>query len=385
MKIAHIIDSEGFYGAEAVLLNIAAEQKECGLYPVVINMRRGLGKVMSLKQKAAILGIDIVEINACGGKEIVGCYKIVNYIKKIGVDVIHTHGYKANILMRLLKPFIGCVSTIATVHGWTGTGGLNKLAIYEWLDGLSLRGMDAIVVVSKKMLSINKITKIDKEKLYIVNNGIPVSNKIRENANKGNIKNELDPDIKYFCDKKYTIGAIGRLSKEKAYDKLIRAFKLLRKNGIDGRLVIIGEGSQRQYLEMLVENMNLKKYVFLPGYKNNAKDYLKLFDTFVISSHTEGFPVTLLEAMQNKIPIVATDVGEIGEVLERGKGGIVVEQGSVESITDAILKIYYEKEKAAKYVNHAYKLAISKYSSKTMAKEYLSIYRKILTMKKRKD
>jgi glycosyltransferase involved in cell wall biosynthesis len=164
---------------------------------------------------------------------------------------------------------------------------------------------------------------------------------------------------------------------EKGYGYSIKALALLLDEGIDARLIIIGEGYERDYLEGLVARFKLTDRVILPGYREDAKKYLPYFNVFVISSLTEGLPVTLLKAMQAGVPIVSTRVGDVPEVLDNGKAGILVDTPSSQDLADAIKKLISFPELGERMAEKAKTIVKQNYSSQNMATQYLNIYRAV--------
>ena len=159
---------------------------------------------------------------------------------------------------------------------------------------------------------------------------------------------------------------------------MIEALNLLVKKGTDARLVIIGEGYERDFLQDLALQFNLNDRIMLPGYRDSAKNYLPYFKVFVISSLTEGLPITLLEAMQAKVPIVATEVGGILEVLNYGRGGLTVQPGKPFPLNKAISSLYHDGKLAKDLASFSYQEVVTKHKSETMALGYLDIYKKLV-------
>ena len=115
----------------------------------------------------------------------------------------------------------------------------------------------------------------------------------------------------------------------------------------------------------------------LPGYREDAKKYLPYFNLFVISSLTEGLPITLLEAMHAGVPIVSTRVGGVPEVLNNGKAGILVDTPSSQNLADAIKKLISFPEVGERMAEKAKTIVRQNYSSQNMAAQYLNIYRAV--------
>jgi glycosyltransferase involved in cell wall biosynthesis len=148
------------------------------------------------------------------------------------------------------------------------------------------------------------------------------------------------PDHPWYQNKTSPlIVAVGRLTKQKAHSDLLKAFAIV-KEGIDSRLVIVGEGEDRPRLEQLCTDLNITKDVALVGAQENPYSFMYHSDVFVLSSHWEGFPLVLPEAMACGIPIVSTDCPSgPNEIITNNKNGILTPVGDVEFLAESILKI----------------------------------------------
>ena len=277
------------------------------------------------------------------GPNFSGALKILRYAKKENFDLLHSHGYKGNVLFGVIPSAFRKLPLVATLHGYTSTNGFSKNKFYEICDSFSLRLIDAVVLVSKAMLSNPRLKDRKGVKFHIVNNGIPLPDAL-SNDRKLRSSTKVDERIIDFCKQGFTIGTIGRLAKEKGYLYLIEALKILIDKGIDARLVIIGEGGQRKTLEKRVLEYRLTDRILLPGYREEARNYLPHFNVFAMSSLTEGLPITVLEAMQARVPIVSTAAGGIPEVLAEGETGLLVEFCNSIALADAIERIFNDKD-----------------------------------------
>jgi glycosyltransferase involved in cell wall biosynthesis len=381
MRVLHIIDSGGLYGAETMLLNLVAEQVKLGLDPVIASIgEKGIDE-KPIEVEAKSLGFSVKEFRMVPGPNLLGAFEVLRYAQRSGFDVLHSHGYKGNIMFGFIPKGVRKVPMITTLHGWTSTNGYSKMWVYEWLDAHSLKFIDAVVLVNRGMLSNLRLKNLHGVNFHVVNNGIPISIS-SSGFSRGNLisqpYNNLDKTIIKFCQGGYTIGSIGRLSSEKGFLYLIDAVKQAKKFFGDLRLVIIGEGEDRKPIEEKIVECNLKKDVLLPGYKKDARRYLKLFDAYVISSLTEGLPISLLEAMEAKIPVIATRVGGIPDVLDDGEAGLLVKPFDSRELFDALVFLRKNPESAEKRVSYASKTVSKNYSSHAMAERYREVYRFVL-------
>ena len=388
MKILHIIDSGGLYGAEVMLLTLAQEQMRMGLRPVIASIGEKNIATKTLEKEALNWGIETVQFRMHPGFNYFGAMKIRSYALSEGFQILHSHGYKGNILFGFLPKNIRCLPLVATLHGWTTTSGLSKMSVYEKLDRLSLRFMDAVVLVSAGMKNFPIFQKKRKRlNLFVISNGLAplqdgssiTSSRTEHKDGNGNGIMEVDAEIREFCRRGPTIGCIGRLSREKGQRYLIEALHLLKNEIPEIQLVIIGEGNERMALEQLLHRLDLSERVMMPGYRKNARVYLPFFDIFVLPSLTEGLPITLLEAMQEGVPILASGVGGLPYVIEDGKTGILVNPGDTNALSKGLKELYRGKKMAEQLSCRARRLVNTHYTSAVMAQQYNEVYQAVLS------
>ena len=171
----------------------------------------------------------------------------------------------------------------------------------------------------------------------------------------------------------FVVMTVARLEKVKGIEFLIRAVK-------DFQLLIIGDGSERKNLENLVKKLNLKERVNFLGEIPNEKipEYLAAADCFVLPSLKEGFGIAILEAQAAGVPVIATRVGGILDLVEDQKTGILVEPGNAEAITQAILKIRSSPDFARSLVQNA-KMNLNAYHWQNIALKVFQIYEDCLS------
>ncbi|KJS28689.1 MAG: hypothetical protein VR64_23500 [Desulfatitalea sp. BRH_c12] len=378
MKIFHVIDSGGLYGAEVMLLNLAREQRRIGLDPVIISIgdRRSGPKPIEIEAQENRLPLETFRMTP--GPNILGAISLLRRARQTGAQIIHSHGYKGNILLGLVPSCLRSVPLVSTLHGWTSTTRFTRMTLYEALDRTALRFVDAVVCVNAGMLDNPLLGAIkNHRKLVVIDNGISPGPQAADDISSMELSKSAGMDA-FSPANIPTIGTIGRLSLEKGYDILIRAFRRILDTGIEARLVIIGEGSERTKLEKEIRQLGLTGKVFLLGYHKNAYRFMARFSVYAISSSTEGLPITLLEAMRARVPVVATRVGGIPTVLDSGKAGILVDPGSAAALADGLMAILNNRQLADRLTRHAYVRFSGCYSSQAMANSYVTLYRQLI-------
>jgi len=373
MIIFHIIDSAGIYGAEVVLLNLMQEQLKMGLKPLLCSIG-DLGEIEKpLEIAAKARGIPVCKVRIPRGLKLKSGLAILREARNSKADIIHLHGYKDTILVGLLPWFLRKIPAIRTLHGWTSETKLSKIWLYEKLDRFCLKRLDGIVSVNATL--VDQVQQfIRKAPVLTIENGIPPLLFNREQIL------QEDAELAGFCRDAFVIGGIGRFSKEKGFTFLVKAVSILTATMPELKVVLIGEGAQQQEMKSIIQEKELAKYVFFAGYKQDAARYLPVFDIFVMPSLTEGLPIVLLEAMQAGIPVVATRVGGVPDVLENGEYGALVEPQSSDALAQSILQIIDHLDDAMSRAVKAKDRALSQYSSRRMAEKYYDLY-KLVTNK----
>lgn len=296
MRVVHIIDSGGYYGAEAMLVHLCQAQQAIGVDVEVISIGTLGNYEKPLEAKLRLNKIPFKSWRMKALPDPRESLKILAYAQKTKTNVIHSHGYKGNILLGIIPKRLRKVPIISTVHGYTIQKGFSKLAIYQWLDRYLLNQLDAAVLVSEGMRHQVNSEKLG-PKLHIIPNGISEVT-----------PPEADEEIPLFHPNDYKIAAIGRLSYEKNFQLLINSMPTVLKKIPHAKLVIYGIGAEKESLEIIIKKLNLTNNVFLPGYISEPTKVYRQADLFVNCSITEGMPITLLEAMREGCLFIASNI-----------------------------------------------------------------------------
>ena len=290
--------------------------------------------------------------------------KILKYCKATFTDVIHSHGYKGNILLGLIPKKQRQIPLLTSLHGYTRFKGLSKITINQWLDRLCLKRLDLVVLVSESMRD-QIHGKVPDDKVMVVENGIP-----EEPERTLQIKNNI------WSEEDYRICSLGRLSCEKNFQLLINAMPEIIREIPQAKLIVYGEGPQRIALEQLIHQLNLQDKVLLPGYIENPSLIYPEIDIFVNCSLTEGMPITLLEAMREGCQIIATSIPANKQLLKGlSQPDCLVgfdPPDLVASVKHIYLKDHEQKSNERIFTKEYFK---KNFTSSKMANQYFSIYR----------
>jgi glycosyltransferase involved in cell wall biosynthesis len=373
MRILHLIHSEGVYGAERILLYLAREQQRRGHEAVIGSIGPlGVGQ-KEIETTAQSSGLSVVPIRIASRPTPGVIRSLLQTVRDISPDVLHSHGYKADILLGFLPRRVRG-PMLTTLHGWTAGGKLDAVWLYEQVDRISLRRIDAVVVVASPMLQLPTLRHVAPKRLHLIENGIPpLAERLEELAARG--VTVLPRELLAFVAQQPTVVAIGRLSREKGLVVLLEAFARVRAQRAC-QLLIVGEGPERAALQRRSQQLSLSGSVLLSGYVEGADRLLEQAAGFVMSSLTEGMPLVLLEALQWQVPILATRVGAIPALLEGERRGEVVPPGDAAALATGLEHMLAAPRATIASSVSAHD-ATSRFSSALMTEKYLDRYQRI--------
>lgn len=285
-------------------------------------------------------------------------------LREIGADIVETHGYKPTTLAWLLRRRGVELPWIGFFHGATAEN--PKVHFFHWLDRQLMRRADRIVVMSREQSLIYSRHGPPVEVIY--NAAIPLA-EAASAATSGGFAlpaGESGP----------TLGVIGRLSPEKGCDVFLRAAASLQGRGVAFRGVFVGDGPERKTLEALAAELQLSGRIHFAGRQEDMRPVYQALDLLVIPSRSEGLPNVLLEALQADLPVVATSVGAIPEVLEPAGSGVMVAPGNPEQLAGGIAHALENLR------NPAWKAArqnvVKQFSFETRVQAHRTLYQSVL-------
>jgi glycosyltransferase involved in cell wall biosynthesis len=308
--------------------------------------------------------------------DILSFLEILEIIKNEKPDILHLHSPKAGGLGALAGILAKVPKVIYTAHGWPfkeDRKKWQKWTIYclSWLTSVMV---DKIITVSRDDENKAPVYLLD-GKIETIYPGIGKQRLASQKAARQKILDRfsLPSNEKYLI-----IGCIAELHKNKGLEYLIEAVKqVILANKTKERIIlcVIGEGEEEKALLKKIEDNNVKDNVFLFGYLDNASYWLRAFDIFVLPSIKEGLPYVILEAGYARLPVIATSVGGIPEIIEDMHSGLLVRSKSAKDLEYAIRFLINEKEKAKLFGKNLQQKIKEEFSLETMLEKTLAIYR----------
>jgi N-acetyl-alpha-D-glucosaminyl L-malate synthase BshA len=292
--------------------------------------------------------------------------KVLFILQKLKPDIIHAQtidmgvgGLLAKIFLK--KPYV--------VYG-RGGDVYSSWMFKNFISKIIIKNANAVFALTEDMKK--EMTKIYKRDIIVIPNGIDILK--FKNLSKRNIRRIMNIPI----DEKIII-FVGRLKAVKGIEYLIKAMEIIQQKNGKAKLMIVGDGAEKEKLETLVDKLNLNKNVMFIGKISNEDipKYLIMSDIFVLPSLREGFPNVILEAMASGLPIIASNVGGIPEIIKNGENGFLVEPKNPEMIAEKILMLF-ENNELRKIIIEKNKEDVKRYSWEDITEKLEENYRELI-------
>ena len=356
MKIMQIIPYFCFGGAEIMCENLTYALSKAGQEVTVVSLYDDRTPIAQRMEEA---GIRIVYLDKKPGFDLSMVPKLRRLIQQERPDVVHTH---LNILKyaALAARLAGVSRCIHTVHSLADREAEDR--IEKCVKGFYFRhGWSVPVALTPEVQSsVAAFYGLPLSRVPIIYNGIDLSRCV--------------PKTTYETGETLTILHVGRFDVPKNHAGLLEAFRLLREAHPQCRLRLVGDGDLRPQMEALAREKGIDNFVEFCGMQSNVYPYLHDADIFTLPSIYEGNPMTVIEAMGTGLPIVASRVGGIPDMLSHGESGLLVEP-EPKSICEGLTRLVEDKALRQRLGEAARKQSQT-FSAEHMAREYVACYRK---------
>lgn len=306
--------------------------------------------------------VAIESMNTQGGNSPRTVLRLAKLFRSWGVDIVHTRNAEPFFFGILGARLAGVTTVIHSEHGRTFPGRRTRAVAQRWL----LKGADAAFTVSKRLRTdLVKELGISEDRFEVLYNG--VDNAAFQNKEVSRIASDHDRPIR--------IGSVGRLVAVKNYPLLLNAFARLTVSQ-PVQLILAGDGPERGALEALAQRLGIVGRIEFMGHRDDIASMLKTLDVFVLPSVSEGMSNTLLEAMAAEVPVLASDVGGNGEIIESEKSGLLFKSESIEHAVAQLTRLCCSEQLRRSLAKQGAERARSDFSINAMLKRYESLYQR---------
>jgi len=337
LRIAHVTASPNFGGVERLILEIGGcHQRTKDVEQIFASFPEG-GNADPFLREVDKLGFTAYRFQNDMPHLLAATFELIRLLKKHQIQILCAHGHKSRMLGWFAAKWLR-IPLIGISHGWTGE--TRNVQLYDRIDKWMHRRMDHIVCVSQGQA--DKVVRFGTpaNRVSVIYNAVRMDR--FEVLSDISFRHQLE--AMFPSKPKLIVGTAGRLSPEKGFDILVTVAERLLKSGMDVGFVIFGEGFLREPLQKQIDAADIASSVVLPGFTDQLDQYMHHFDLFVQSSHTEGMPSVLLEALAAQTAVVATQVGGTGELVVEGATGLMVPPNDPEALAEAMRKVLCDNE-----------------------------------------
>lgn len=349
-KIIHIIPTLDKGGAERLLVDLAKHIDKKRFAIEVLSLTT-LGR-WGFELKRA--GVPVASLAKKRKGSLAALWRLYLELKRRKPDIIHLHLFGGDlyglIAGRLAKvPYI-----VSTEHNLNYSESRFRRAIKKML----IPRMDKVVAVSEAVKGYLASEGIDGSAIEVIHNGIDTA-RFKSPADRGRRTGTI-------------IGSVGRLTAQKDYATLLEAISLLKGHNVS--CLLVGEGEERADLEKIIRKKGLASQVMLLGAQDAIGEFLAKLDIFVLPSRWEGFGLVVLEAGASRLPVIASKVDGIKEIITDNKNGLLFEAGNAGDLAEKIKELAADTQKAGRLAKELNANVLESFSIQKMAEKYAGLY-----------
>ena len=369
MRIAHITAPAQFGGLERVVASLCLGARERG-HEVLLVATVGLNDATpAWATKLRTDGVQVESVRLPVRNYVAEKRQVCYLLQKHRVQVVHTHGYRSDVLHSAAARALA-LPCVTTAHGFTRSS--PSIRIYEWMQRRAWRRFDAVVAVSTELRSALERAGMPPSRIAVIRNGISSSR--LPPLSRGAARGRLG-----LSEHGRIAGWVGRFSAEK--DPTLALDALRKSSHMDLELCMLGSGRLLEECRRYAVRCGIGSRVHLLGAIPDAGSLLSAFDVLVLSSRTEGTPMVVLEAAIARVPVVSTAVGGLPELLEQGRGGLLVRHGDPGSLAKAIDSVLADGAGATTRADHLRARLMNDTShGNDWIDQYLHLYQRLLTL-----
>ena len=366
IKVLQFICPTGFYGAERWILALARylepEKVQCDLAVTLESNTHDLELVKQYKK----LGLKTHEVPMKNKFDLAVIDRMVELVKREGYTVIHTHGYKSDIIgVRVAKK--AGIRCVVTPHGFENAKDF-KLRAFIWLGCQAMKFAHVVAPLSKALCEDVLRMGVKSNKLQYIQNGVDLSEVEAQRQRENPLKSKGDAK---------RIGFIGQMISRKNIFDILDIFNDLAGKYPEITLSLLGDGEQRPELEAYTQNLQYKDRIEFLGFRDDRLELLQSFDLFVMTSTLEGIPRCLMEATAMGVPVAAYNIAGIDQLIQHEKSGLLATLGDKATLTQYWESLLFNQELANEYADAAREYVYENYSGKRMAEEYYELFIKM--------
>jgi len=375
LRVLQFITPSGFYGAERWVLAMAnntdSTEMICDLAVTKESDTQDLTVATLYPRNKG--EVHYLPMNGRFDLRVVD--KLVEVIKQRQIDVIHTHGYKSDILGVMAAKKAG-ICVVATPHGFSNNIPL-KLRLFIRLGLFAIRFADKVAPLSQQLIEDIVAAGVKRDNIQFIENGVDLTEL-------ESYRKPLPADASAIEAKPLQaphFGYIGQLIARKGIADMIRAFNDVFSRHPAAKLTLIGDGDQRSELEALAQSLPCRNAVSFLGFRQDRLQLSQQFDVFLMTSSLEGIPRCLMEAMIVGTPVVAYDIPGVDQLITDGETGLLAPLGDWQQLAARCEQLVQDRALYQHIAVAGRALVDQRFSARRMTDEYVTLFRQLLALK----
>lgn len=364
--VLHLIETSGIGGAEQVLLDLVRTLDRSRWRSVVV-----VPDIGWLPDRLAEGGIEFIEVREHGAFDVRSLARVAAFARRTQASIIHSHLFGSAVRAGALSRILG-IPAVGTIHGQVDLSSRERWKTLKL--ALVRRGLRGLVFVSEPLRQASLASmRVPAGMTRVIGNGVDAT---RFSPGRGErVRRELgiSPDD-------FVVGSVGRLQPVKGLEIFLDAAADLSARAPGYRFVVAGEGDSA-YTRQLVshaERIGLATRVAFTGFRSDANDVMRAFDVYALTSRSEGFSLSTIEAMASGVPVVATRCGGPEQIIDDGVTGLLVENGSVAAVAGAIDRLRQNPTERSRLAAAARDVVLQRYTIESQVSAYEELYESVL-------
>jgi len=359
VPLVHVVESLDTGGLERIVVDLVRGTAGKGYAPELVSLH----EAGDLAGELEALGVPVYALRQRDGLDCFLLFRLKAILRRLGARIVHCHNFGPLVYGALAARMSRSCSVVYTAHGV-------QSAVHpplRWIHRLGLVDRAVYVSADSRARAI-AAAGLSPDHGEVIANGIDVD-AFRPVTDRGATRSSLG-----VPEGAFVFGMVARLSRAKNHADLIRGFETALGEIPSAWLVIVGDGETRGEVEARAAASPAGARIRIAGLRRDIGDVLGAMDVFVLSSHTEGLPVSVLEAMAAGLPAIATRVGGASEVIEDGVSGILVEPGNAAALSSAMVRVARDPAFAQDLAHRGRNRAVEHFSTCAMVEKYKALY-----------
>ncbi len=343
------------------------------------DVARGEESMAFVAQRA---GVSVVQLPGLSRelspvRDAIAAWRLARIIRSVRPDVVHTHTAKAGAVGRAAALLAGRRPVVVhTFHGHVLRGYFGTLGtlVFRAIETALARVSDRLVAVSPEVRDELVALRVAPEsKFSVIRLGIELEPRVAFEGDPLDVRRRLGIDADRFV-----VGWFGRMTAVKRTDDLLAALASLRERGVDAVLLLVGDGDDRVRLEQRAFDLGLARSCLFLGYQEDVATWYAICDAVVLSSASEGTPVTIIEALAARRPVVATAVGGVPDVVDDGETGFLVRPGDTAAMAERLEVLARDPGLRASMGETGRERVLRRYAVERLVGDVDALYRELL-------